>query len=645
MAPKTRVRFYREFLTPALHRRFTRAAGFTLLICYAEAVIIGDKSSLLWSWFPLGLAGIRTLLLFIAGLVIFILRVAQLHFGARTAYCPFQTFSEHLIRFETLQTLACYFFSAWWFSEVYMWSVPASADLGWVAEGKYVFRLGIQKAEADPIRAYERQRLNERPIYLRSVFFMLATAQSFVHLYNDYDMVALCVGPPEPEETFDIPSHTKPPLDQLKAIVPFRLRDSVTRAVGTSIMGPFIYALGIRWIAWPWTLLVARFFWSISRDSTPPRLPPYHIWLIVRSAISGVLLLFLWELSNAVFSAYVAQAPLKNGQPLTTDSRDPNGSLLNGLKSRKEIPKTFAFWELLYISCRFNARRNTIFSEIDRGGGSTWSQILNFSLSTIQAISSRIISFQHPRSSTPAPTQQSIQKVESLPRLAVPMKNESILNNPPKPTNTREVVESNIGSIAKSFGQSPSSSSPLTPQAKRVISYARDRLLTTDQQNAMKPATVKSMLADYALQFLRTPIGAPFRQTFKRRLCAVVLGSPYSELGVIISAVDAITNLALASLMEDQFGTVNKDISLIIATFMNAIASIERIVQQMPVHWTDVDFREDDRKGRKVDEVELVLAHLRSGLRQLVQRFESYAVELGLGQGELRSARRMAGLE
>ena len=36
-------------------------------------------STVIWSWFPLGPAGIRTLLLFISALAVFVLRVAQLH--------------------------------------------------------------------------------------------------------------------------------------------------------------------------------------------------------------------------------------------------------------------------------------------------------------------------------------------------------------------------------------------------------------------------------------------------------------------------------------------------------------------------------------------------------------------------------------
>ena len=94
-----RPALYKDLLTPALHRRFTGAAGIILLICYVESVLIGDKSScelkhwhgaakhssdlysVFWSWFPIGTAGIRTLLLFISALSVFVLRVAQLHIG------------------------------------------------------------------------------------------------------------------------------------------------------------------------------------------------------------------------------------------------------------------------------------------------------------------------------------------------------------------------------------------------------------------------------------------------------------------------------------------------------------------------------------------------------------------------------------
>ena len=93
-----RTPLYRDLLTPALHKRFSSAALITLVICYAEAILIAHKSSselgphiqeclkfdimtVIWFWFPIGPAGIRTLLIFISVLSVFVLRVAQLHLG------------------------------------------------------------------------------------------------------------------------------------------------------------------------------------------------------------------------------------------------------------------------------------------------------------------------------------------------------------------------------------------------------------------------------------------------------------------------------------------------------------------------------------------------------------------------------------
>jgi nucleoporin NDC1 len=75
MAPKPRP--YRDFLTPALHRQFTRAAGLTFALCYVEAIWMGEFD-FFWSWFPLGPAGARTLMLAISALLIMFVRVQRL---------------------------------------------------------------------------------------------------------------------------------------------------------------------------------------------------------------------------------------------------------------------------------------------------------------------------------------------------------------------------------------------------------------------------------------------------------------------------------------------------------------------------------------------------------------------------------------
>jgi nucleoporin NDC1 len=135
MAAKPRP--YRRILTSALHRRFVHASALSLLVCYAISVLIGDKSSLFWALFPLGSCGIRTVLLFISPLAIFVLRVGQMHIGSRTTSSSLNTF-HYLFPLHVIQTLGWYIFSAWWFSELYKWSAPISAHLEWVKRGRYV---------------------------------------------------------------------------------------------------------------------------------------------------------------------------------------------------------------------------------------------------------------------------------------------------------------------------------------------------------------------------------------------------------------------------------------------------------------------------------------------------------------------------
>lgn len=94
-----------------------------------------------WSWFPLSTCGFRTLLLFFSSLAVFVLRVGQMHTGARITSSPFATWKETVFSFSVVQTFGWYIFSAWWFSEVYIWSSSEGADLNWVKPGRFVFAM------------------------------------------------------------------------------------------------------------------------------------------------------------------------------------------------------------------------------------------------------------------------------------------------------------------------------------------------------------------------------------------------------------------------------------------------------------------------------------------------------------------------
>lgn len=313
----------------------------------------------------------------------------------------------------------------------------------------------------------------------------------------------------------------------------------------------------------------------------------------------------------------------------------------------------FAFWETAFITQSFDVRRKAIFTDIDRTSDSAWNQIMILCLSNIISISTRISAFQNPTPPT-APQTQQTAKIEYLPRLSAPLQEHNILSNPPAPGTRYEKVESDIGKIAKSYGQSPSPGTlkiPYTPQAKRLlytesqklIQPAKQKLLTADQTTfSTSSAGLRATFNDYLMRFLRSPLGQPFRQTFSRRICTVVLGTPYSELHLLVSSIKALSALALASLTEDPYGKVAQDIPALIRAFVSTIQTIETFVKNTPTHWTDVEFKDSDRK---IEEVEMILQCLKSGLQGMIEGFGKYASELGLSSAEVRISRKVAGMD
>jgi nucleoporin NDC1 len=382
-------------------------------------------------------------------------------------------------------------------------------------------------------------------------------------------------------------------------------------------------------------------------------------------------------MSNLLFSSFLGQPPLKKGRPLTDEAKDPNGSLINGLKAKKELVKAFAFWELCCISQQFPDRRKMIFNDIDRDGGAAWTQILDASGDVIKGITARINDFQNPQPAIPpssAPVAGSKESgqtsdgkpvIQTLPHIASPPKEGDIFLPSPRPVTRTEKFETVLGSVAKSYGQSAdwtpaarakardivdrASTVMLSPEQKRKISAtAQDLKLLTGTSGKRSDRTTHPLLQ----QLMRLPICAPFRQPYARRLRSVVLGSPYGGLAPIFDATESLTRLLVASLAEDKFGKVQADVPTVVRLLTNVIKVLEAFVSEegLGVHWTDVIYpsstsdQDVKKTARRVEEVEIVLAALKAGLAELLGAFMPYLNEVGLVGKDLRLAREAAGI-
>lgn len=245
---------------------------------------------------------------------------------------------------------------------------------------------------------------------------------------------------------------------------------------------------------------------------------------------------------------------------------------------------------------------------------------------------SRIAEFQAPPvAATPTAKEQT---TAPLPRLGQPLKDGLNQSGDIFTANSKNKgVAQAVGSFAKAHGQSPPGTSP---NAKRLLAKAESAVLTPEQVKAVEANGVSALFKERALRFLETSFGWPFRQEYRRRIAAVVLGTPYGDVGIIVDAIDSLTRFAVCSLTEDKYGNVQRDVKQIIRTFTASITTLEAFKQGLPLHWTDVE------KKRESQEVDTVLNSLKGGLTELIEAFGDYSEDLRLSRGEMRLAREAA---
>jgi nucleoporin NDC1 len=579
-----------------------------------------NAMAVVWSWFPLGPAGVRTVLFFFSSLTFFILQLSTLKVGVRTSPSPIATLRRQLLDLSVFKTIFCYICSAWWFGEVLIWSSAEYAELSWVKKGDM----------STP------DRMNERPIYLRGVFLILALAQSVVHLYKDFSSLKIEASPLPPPSNPDQRTHRIPSIShQLQVALMPLLRRSLITSFATALVGPFIYTLAFRRILWRLHVTFAKLWFNIPRsDARPSGYPPASPAMILQSFAFGFLLVLTWEASAFLFCALMTQEPLKKGQPLSASSKDPNGTLLNGIKAKNDIVKTFAFWELALIARSFPERRKAIFADIERKDGTCWGQMQVAALDVIRAISLRINppdpAVEKEIALRQAANSGSAKQVDPLPQIASPLGSKNIMKVAAPPQTQKEKLQSISGSMVKSLGQSTRPWSPPVAKVKDVMEHARP-MGFSNERFAELLNEKWSTLQESPIGWVLSSIGRILRTSKQQYINAIVLGTGHASTALIIDSIESLTRMLVASLSDDVYGKAISSVPDTVRTFTNAITSIEDFVQK---NGAGLD--------GNLEEVEIVVERLKAGLAELLSAFQLYLSDVGLGIAELREARHAA---
>lgn len=210
-----------------------------------------------------------------------------------------------------------YSFSSWLFSQVYLWSSSAE-DLNWIL-----------------IQTGDRARLNEKPIFYTVHFLLFGVVQGVLHIFRDDDRLLLGSVKLDGD---DVAAKENQPNWQTRLTneVPALASLAAMQSAIALLVNVILYHAALRGLAWRTALFFFRPFYTLPKTNmVPATLAGINGWMWLRCFLTGFMLLFMWLAGNKMFSVLLVRPPLKVGNPLTSESKDPNGSLLNGLKSKK----------------------------------------------------------------------------------------------------------------------------------------------------------------------------------------------------------------------------------------------------------------------------------------------------------------------
>lgn len=489
-------------------------------------------------------------------------------------------------------------------------------------------------------------RLNEKPIFFTMHFLALGVIHGALHIVRDDDRLRLgSVG----LQANDADATETPPTwsTRLMSEVPLLAHRALVQTLVVLASNIIFYHAVLRSFAWRTALAFFRPFYTMPKTNLAPATHgaiSFPLW--VNCGCASFMLIFMWLAGSRMFSLFLVRPPLKNGNPLTSESKDPNGSLLNGLKSKKlpikvclpnpsrdsliaDFQKATATWELALIARDFQPRRKAIYQDIDRKDGPMWSQVYGLCLQVVKDVESRIDGYGKAPAAAPAPAITTATPANSAEKPA--STGQALVVTP------RKTLRDEVESLVKKSAVSPGQPSRLSPLVQKGVAQAKGYVEDIARQATGAEAT-DNPFQYWTRQVLDSPLGRSFKQSFSQRITTAVLGEPYGEPALIVNAISALTRLAVLSLAEDNFGNVQRDVATIIRTFTAVATKLDAFRASIPSHWTDHD------QTRECAEVDAVVDTLKEGLGQLITAFGPYARDLRLTFADMRLAREVAGL-
>lgn len=388
-----------------------------------------------------------------------------------------------------------------------------------------------------------------------------------------------------------------------------------------------LYSALFRRPLWRFTVTFAKAFANVARSDAMPPNSFYIGGIIVKGIYIGFLLSMTWQLDLLLFELFMVTEPVRNALPLSASSKDPNGTLLNGLTRKSDLIRTFAFWELFIISESHPLRRKDIFADIERLDTEPMLTLMvNAAIAVVNSIEDRTTALDPTRgpSTQKGAFSTANGNVQRLPRLlpsAVPAQSSILVaSNPSASNNGLDRMGNYISHEAQVLG---SSSSPWSPPLQKGKQLAFEYSSPAIKDLRARAETVQ-----------QSPIGRYLLASPIRMIKSIVLGTPTGNATLTLHAVNSVKNLLVASLTEDTYGRAVACVPPMIQAVTKAIFVIEHVIAK----YTNGVLTQSDQQ--ELEEVLTVQRDMKSCLKELLEKFGMYLHDVGLSIRDLNEARK-----
>ncbi|KAH7915514.1 nucleoporin protein Ndc1-Nup [Hygrophoropsis aurantiaca] len=339
---------------------------------------------------------------------------------------------------------------------------------------------------------------------------------------------------------------------------------NIAFGLARTIVLPILFRIPIiRSLLRPFSAHFLRGTWSLT-------LPLRHFSLEIRTFTLGLTTLASWEFAEALFDRYIPQ-PIKAAHT----SADPNVALVSGISSTDVIFLHFAYAELCNI--KSSTQRTALFGD-QKYSPSLWNTLVRESLMRLGTDYQTFLRRGAPPAPTPAAPAASPPKPKDPP--STPLIRQPIYKAP---------QQSPMGTVLDSFASDSqlagaadqihvpelfrSVAAPLTAVAATTADVAVPRPVIHGVVARMRHQA-RGVVAKYCPPRASEAIGR-WEQWWSRERTHKTVESclPYRELDALV--IEALSQFVCASLTEDRYGVVQRDIPRIIEAFLSFLTAIE----------------------------------------------------------------------